>query len=43
MGGDGVPVAGEFCVYALTDMVTFTRLSIVEAVYDILETYAFCG
>ncbi|MCH8139486.1 MAG: RibD family protein, partial [Proteobacteria bacterium] len=43
MGGDGVPVAEAFGVDALTDMVTFTRLSIVEAGDDILETYAFCG
>lgn len=43
MGGDGVPVAEAFGVDALTDMVTFTRLSIVEAGDDILETYAFRG
>ncbi len=43
MGGDGVPVAEAFGVDALTDMLTFTRLSTVEAGDDILETYTFSG
>lgn len=43
MGGDGVPVAEAFGVDALTDMLTFTRLSMVEAGDDVLETYTFSG
>lgn len=39
MGGDGLPVATAFGVYALADTPRFQRMSVTEAADDIVETY----
>ena len=43
IGGDGMAVAAAFGVDRLADMAAFTRLSVMEAGDDLLETYALGG
>ncbi len=43
IGGDGMAVAAAFGVDRLADMAAFTRLSVMEAGDDLLETYALSG